>query len=887
MIILSIMDSIVRWAQEGLPEWQSDVVRRLLNNELTEEDESEIFLMLKDLYGLNNADVTPVKPIPLTENSIPSNHSKFMKLTLKSMDNLQNVNTIPDGSNLSFGHEGLSAIYRENGVGKSGYARVLKKACKARDSKERIIPNIFEDKSNRVAQASFKYSINDKPNEELSWTDGLDAESALSYINVFDTKSANIIVDEKNEVTYLPEGAQVFEGLVSLISKLKGDLEQEKPVVAKLSYRDIDKGTEAGKLIEEINHTTAVEKIKSFAVWSDADEFNLTTINKDIASLELYDPLKQAKKIRNIKSRTVSIAEKAKKIEIAFSKENVDKLNDLISKYEEAKKAVKLASQVRQDNVPLGGFGESAWQILFSAARDYSTKHAYPDKDFPVINEQDSRCVLCMQVLSDEAKDRLKSFSDFMKDTTKQHETAVLDEIGKWEKYFKNIEIPSVESIEDVLHEVYERDKSIDLEGYLKAAATRSEEIIQSILDKQKRDLSKMIESPNKGLIQIGRQLEEEAIKVEKNAKPEETKKLKERLKELSARKLFTQRKHEILDYLYQLKLINKYENCIEQLKTNTITRKGKSIISSNLTPSLIDILKNEMEEFGFSHLPLSLKSSGNGGGTHHQISFIETRQKAKLSEILSEGEQRIVALAGFFSELRLGEHKCPIVFDDPVSSLDHRYREKIAERLVKESIHRQVIVFTHDIAFLIELEKKAGEYENAYFSSQTVRRVGERSGKTTSGRPWHAMSVEKRIKYLKNELNNFKGLYQSDIESFNDKAATCYGLLRETWESFIEEILFNDSIHRHSSEVHTLSIKAVEVTTDYVRRINMGMSKCSKWMIGHDKSMSIDVNRPSPDEIMRDIEEIVTFKKEINKRGEKVRRERDAALEPKQPSMG
>lgn len=48
------------------------------------------------------------------------------------------------------------------------------------------------------------------------------------------------------------------------------------------------------------------------------------------------------------------------------------------------------------------------------------------------------------------------------------------------------------------------------------------------------------------------------------------------------------------------------------------------------------------------------------------------------------------------------------IVFDDPVSSLDHRRRERVAKRLAAEAVQRQVIIFTHDIYFLCLLEEEA-----------------------------------------------------------------------------------------------------------------------------------------------------------------------------------
>lgn len=62
--------------------------------------------------------------------------------------------------------------------------------------------------------------------------------------------------------------------------------------------------------------------------------------------------------------------------------------------------------------------------------------------------------------------------------------------------------------------------------------------------------------------------------------------------------------------------------------------------------------------------------------------------------------------MATFLSELSISEHKSAIIFDDPVSSLDHKWRNKISKRIVEEAIERQVIVFTHDITFLLMIQE-------------------------------------------------------------------------------------------------------------------------------------------------------------------------------------
>ncbi|MEL2266476.1 AAA family ATPase, partial [Klebsiella pneumoniae] len=61
-------------------------------------------------------------------------------------------------------------------------------------------------------------------------------------------------------------------------------------------------------------------------------------------------------------------------------------------------------------------------------------------------------------------------------------------------------------------------------------------------------------------------------------------------------------------------------------------------------------------------------------------------------------------ALAYFFAELQQSGSSSGVVFDDPVSSLDHSHRTAVARRIVQESAQRQVIVFTHDAVFFGEL---------------------------------------------------------------------------------------------------------------------------------------------------------------------------------------
>ena len=55
-------------------------------------------------------------------------------------------------------------------------------------------------------------------------------------------------------------------------------------------------------------------------------------------------------------------------------------------------------------------------------------------------------------------------------------------------------------------------------------------------------------------------------------------------------------------------------------------------------------------------------------------------------------------------AEASLQSTSSPIIFDDPVTSLDYRRLEYVAQRCVELAQSRQVAVFTHNIWFATEL---------------------------------------------------------------------------------------------------------------------------------------------------------------------------------------
>jgi superfamily II RNA helicase len=158
---------------------------------------------------------------------------------------------------------------------------------------------------------------------------------------------------------------------------------------------------------------------------------------------------------------------------------------------------------------------------------------------------------------------------------------------------------------------------------------------------------------------------------------------------------------------------------------------------------------------------------------------------------------------------------------------------------------------------------------------------------KCHSGLPWHCMAVKDRLSHLDERLLEVMPAYETDREEYNREASCIYSLLRETWEAFVEEVLFHKVVRRFSREVHTLDLRYVEVTDEDYKKVYLGMTKCSEWLLGHDKAKPLDVNRPAPGEIQRDIEELAELLKAMSHKARAVETKRKGMLKPEMPGIG
>ncbi len=761
---MTILQEILRWS-EGLPPWQSDAAARLLIKQtLTADDLDDLFALLKTENGI--PDPKGRIPKPLTADQIPAPVIASTHVELLAIKNMLNVNAIAESQTLPIGPSGLTVIYGDNGSGKSGYSRVLKRACRARDQLEHIHPNANLSASPAsVAAADFVIAVNDK-SHEVHWTNDKTAPSELSSLAIFDSRCARAYLDSEDDFSYVPYGLDVFEGLGNACMQLKTKINSELAqfAVDLTVFATLHGDTAVGKLISSLSGKTSTALIQALAALTPQELAQHAELEK---SLKENNPKEKAIQFHQRARRIAAIAANAINKGDLVALPVVTKIRGLADSFRTAQAAAALAAkQFKEEENLLPGTGGVAWRELFDAARKFALE-SHPDKVFPDLG-LDAPCPLCQQPLGKGAT-RLLRFEAFIQqeaEKTSQVRRAILAEAYK---PFASLILDL--NLDDVTHgEIAALDSqlAIDIRTFEQALKIRHEAIKSAIVSHQWTGFDNELVNPSPRLQALSDILNAEAEILEKASDETTRTMLQKQFNELDARINLSKVAEAVVAAVSRLSHQAKLTRCLSAVKTNAISWKSGELTEKVVSKELADALNREFKLLGVGSLSVSLASRSGKGKALHKLKM-NLPQSCSLCEILSEGEQSAIAIGSFLAEVRLSGHKGGIVFDDPVSSLDHRRRGHVAKRLAAEAAYRQVIVFTHDIYFLCLLLEEA-KVARVPFTTQSLIRRSEGFGIADPELPFEGFPSSSRFEAAAREPKDssktlcYMGRYAGDV---------------------------------------------------------------------------------------------------------------------------
>lgn len=852
--------NILAWSAD-IPNWQKDALRRLATQQMLEEAE------LDELAAICKGDRSPV---PLDAAHLPDPSRDHGEVYLRQVHGVRHVNALAPDQRLTLHRVGLTIIYGDNGSGKSGYARILKKACRARmpNRVEEIIPDIY-DLTPGTPSATIEYAISGQ-NRTCAWQLGMAADTALSAISVFDSRTANIHVDETNDVAYTPVPLKFLGALAQLCRSVKDRLGAEITQIKAQTPQSVksptcSSATAVGRLISRLSAGTDPAAVDGLATLDQVEQDRLAQLTADLAG----DPTRAARQLSTLKTKVEGHVARLDRLFASIAEETAVSLRQLAEANDTARRAAEAASGALFHDEPLPQIGSDVWQALWASARAFSDDEAYPDRRFPV-TEAGSVCVLCQQELTPVAVDRLNRFEAFVRDDSQQRAEAARgaydDALAAFED--AGFSLTELKNIEAICRDDLRQDAlALDVRNAVLRALWRHRLIRRNHANPAAPLENPVITYPRSALTEQVADIGARASALATEAGSPARAALLAEKTELSDRQWFSGVKADVLAEIERLKQIALLETAQRDTATNRITTKSTEIAQALVTDALRAQFAREVASFEISGLAVELRQQSSAQGVPRFKVALTRKPNAAVGQVLSEGEHRCVALAAFMAELATTENKSGIVFDDPVSSLDHIHRQAVARRLVDEATRRQVVVFTHDLAFLFELNRAADDADpRPQVSISSISRGVEKAGFCRNDPPFKARRVSDITTTLNNQLRNERYHYdQGNQDEWRKTVKSIAAALRDTWEIAVEEVV-GYVVKRLSNEVKTPGlVKLTAITIADCETMRAGFGRCSELL--HSAPAALNRSLPSPDELSSEIDALATWADNLRQR--------------------
>lgn len=856
MMASEAVDEIVAWSNTQAP-WRQDCLRRLaLADDLSEVDRAELLSMIKRAAGF-----TLAVPLPTADPFTKAHFSggSYTPIILKGIANIAGVNRLVANAALNFCPKALTIVYGRNGSGKSGFVRILRTACRTRIENVatlKVLADVYGDgKGVLSADIMIDAGAGDVP---ISWTPGMTAAPQLGQVAVFDTASAQLYVDGGNKIRYLPFGLALPHRLNAVCLSFKAVLEaeQQTAVGTKISLATItflaERDTTAQKFNRSVTKATTDAAIENAAAFSEVDDARLTEVTGILSAGSTA-----AADMTNLLSWVNMLAAECAAAETELSDEALIAAANLKGAAVSAREAAKLAAGALFDDEPLAGVSSESWRKLWRAARDYSVAEGYPDKAFPVLptDASNAACVLCQQPLLPDGAARMQRFQAYMDDTldtaATKAEEAVVDAIAAL-SVFNHL---SAADFVERIAQIRPRDTALAdvLITFQQSVTARHAEATARLAGGADGEVPAFA-SPAEAVKVLATKLADEKVELIKASDAGERLKLETEKVELEDRKILHANAAKLTTRRDLMVTDAGYAKALALVATTGITKRANELLDTHLTSAVVSQFDAERERLEIKHLKIGLARKSGQTKAEFEVNP-QTKLTKITSQILSEGEQRALALAGFLTEVVLTDGSGPIIVDDPVSSLDRERSAKVADRIVEEAGKRQVVVFTHDMVFFNELCRAADE---AGIEPVTIALFSDldAAGKVDqAGMGWKGLNVAKRISNIKNRFAPMPKLHAASPADYEYEIKGLYGRLRDTYERVVEEVIFCDIVRRGSDVIQTQMLRYVTLPDNLAIRFHEGMSRANTH--SHDNPASDTVPVPKPEEFQAHLVEL------------------------------
>lgn len=861
MTIIPLKNQIINWLKSQDYWFQYSGNRLLEGESVTDELASLTYKLFSEDWGLNEKtedrtgiDFTEIKTAVASEAG---------NLKLRLIKDIENVNALQHGQSIEV-NENLTIVYGANGSGKSGYVRLLNNAFLSRGDKN-ILQNVFDDTSSGEPTCSFVFQLSGEPYSKIFPTDR--ASSEFSQFAVFDTTCVRVHLENDNQLNFTPTGFDFFEKVLQLFEAVKqkafANISANRPTNTFIPL--FTNHNHIQELILNLGVSSNEETIINAGTFTEEDAAEIDRIKAEIERLKALNIQKQIAELEKLKRELTEFMQRQQAILAYLTSEKINYYLHLIDSFLQLQALSKEQGIKSLEGYDIDLIGSKEWRDFIVSARSYASAIEANRNGNSLYPSENENCLFCLQPLQEKENTLVDTYWHFLKSEAERELNRIIHKIKEAISELKGLS-PAKFDDTTLLHSYV----TTVAPGLLKKWDTivKESEAIRQNLIKSLTALNK--ELPTKSFSDTTDEFQQILQLIQKTIdeliakNPDrEIALLTSQLNLLNDRLLLSKLLEQVLAFVKPHKWAAKAEHAVTSaFRTNSLTTFQGGLFAEHITDNYANIFNAECEVLNAPKVVRIVQRNA-------KLSTLRKLQVAGQTpnRVLSEGEQRAISLADFLTEIQLNPSNLGVVFDDPVTSLDHLRKVDIAKRIVGLASNKQVIVFTHDLLFVNFLKNFSAGSEIG-FQCHWIETISDHVGVISNN---NSPATEGDYKTVKKATEAWQASRAAEPEAREQILKEGFASLRSNYEYFIIFDLFKAVVLRFEERVSVDRLGEVIVNPDYTEKVIAKVGLLGRYIEAHLHSDSFGAVKPTSDDLKNEIDAFLALKKELKEIREKV----------------
>lgn len=594
------------------------------------------------------------------------------------------------------------------------------------------------------------------------------------------------------------------------------------------------------EFVAGLDAETDLAELRLLSAFGETEAARLEEVQRQIKDLHSKSAAEAVKQLQEAKREIVGLQEHLLESSDLLTEDRRGTYRTQLTAFREKARVVAAEGAGAFGRDIFKGIGTPEWEQFLSSASELARLER---EDYP---HDDDHCLLCHRPLDAASAALIRRFWSFLVSEARSDAQKARARLDRSVRNLKELRLDFLSESTTVRAHLTRLSPALCKQAVeVVAAMDKDRSAILAVLEGGDGDIAPpSFESVAGQLTDLVAQIEKDIRRLEEEKVEDAIKALEVERIVLRHRQVLNQILPEAERYVSDLRWVRKASGEPRRnLNPLPVTNKEKELFASIIAQDYRERFSNECKKLKCS-LPVEFRTQGQRGETLRSL-IIKGRHRP--DAILSEGEQRAVALADFLTEVSLNPANAGIVLDDPVTSQDHERKERIARRLVSEAKDRQVIIFTHDLVFLT-MVAGASEDQNVDLLTHWIERDGQGNPGQISLDDCPATTPQYR-----NTQKAKKTLAEANEAAGSARVKVVQrgmGELRRTIEEIIPHHLLKQVVNRWTDRIIVTGLKKVHWDDGLIADIIRSYEELSVYIEGHSHTEARAGGPPEPSDL-------------------------------------